>query len=75
MKFLRGLPPVDGANRKNLPEQPCTWPHGHRTSLPVLRFVSMAVMRSDDIPKVILHASDEWEQSKLDVESWLFRCQ
>jgi glyoxylase-like metal-dependent hydrolase (beta-lactamase superfamily II) len=25
--------------------------------------------------KVILHASDELEQSKLDVESWPFRCQ
>src|ERR1035441_4427166 len=50
MKFLRGLPLADGANRRKLPERLCTWPHGHRTSLPVLRFVSMAVMRSDDMP-------------------------
>jgi len=46
---------------EDLPEQPCTWPRGLRTSLPVLRFVSMAVMRSDDIPNVALHASyDAW---------------
>jgi NAD(P)-dependent dehydrogenase (short-subunit alcohol dehydrogenase family) len=33
-------------NRRKLPEQPCTWPRGLRTSSPVLPFVSTAVMRS-----------------------------
>jgi 2-deoxy-D-gluconate 3-dehydrogenase len=61
-EILARTPPVDGANRKNLPEQPCTWPRGHRTSLPVLRSVSMAVMRSDDIPNVTLHASDAFSR-------------
>ena len=48
-KFLRGHPPVDGVNPRKLPERLCTWPRGLRTSLPVLRFVSMVVMLSDDI--------------------------
>src|ERR1019366_4686056 len=58
MKFLRGPPPAGGVNRRNLREQLCTWPRGLRTSLPVLRFVSMAVMRSDDIPNVTQAETD-----------------
>jgi hypothetical protein len=46
---LCGPPPVDGVNPRKLPEQLCIWPRGLRTSLPVLRFVSMAAMQSDDI--------------------------
>src|SRR5258708_20472840 len=49
-KFLRGLLLVDGVNPRNLPEQLCTWPHELLTSSQELRFVSTAVMRSDDGP-------------------------
>src|ERR1700691_1973255 len=58
-KFLCGLPRADGVKRRKLLEQLCTWLRGLRTSLPELRFVWMAVMRSDNGPSLNLELETE----------------